>query len=1174
MRQKWRLHQGWYFREEDVAECLKEKGPEQQPEKWQEVTIPHTFRLEPYAHRGITTAQGIGTYVRYFPLEKELEKKKLYVTFEAVMGVTEVWLNGILLHTNYCGYLPFVVCLNKAAHFDGKDNVLVVRTDNRDNAQVPPGKPQELLDFTYFGGMYRDVWLEAVEDIFITDPIYEKQEDQGGVILEYPFISKEMARIAVRVQIRSTREKEELASVIYEVVDEKGTSVATDKIELQLAACAARNVETDLEIKTPFLWSLDMPSLYYLNISVYVDGVMLDRKETRFGIRKIEVDREQGVLINDEVQPFLSGVNRHQDYPVIGNAAPVSMQRRDAILFKEAGFQVVRAAHYPMSEAFLDACDELGILVFEATPGWQWYPTDNPEPFSSRVRDNIRQMVRRDRNHPCILAYETVLNETYHVPYGFSRESALTALAEQKSAKIAGESYGYDARPEANGIDRESDFIYGFQDPLEKTEKAVMFLREYTDCYIEYYGEFNSRRVTRGTADGFYPHGEARNLVKANQMLFRNLPEDYSLARCYKMRQENPAFVGAAIWTGIDSRGAGSLMSPCGIWDGYRLPKTSYWAYASQQEEKTILHIASGWTEKAPVLDKSEELVQIGTDELREIYVYSNVKKVILTVESQGKIVWEKEETPYLEENAEYLPHPPFYFSQVPYIKGAVLRAKGFDAKGKLIAEDVRKTAGAPHHLKVSADMLGIPMRSDGNDLVLVRAEIVDENGVFCADAEQKIYFTIEGDAEIVGEGDLLAETNPAWAEAGIASIYVKAGNTPGEITIYASGKGLIEGKFALEIQPSEDQCIVGRRFDHVKKTRKGKANLLNHEHVGEIEEIKNAKIEEENYPESVLLKEKACWKLNGETYFQTKCQILSGDENADLLIYLDDVLRWKGKAGALRLCVDGAKNLRVEVRANIPTEVLLLSPYLWKENLDTEETELTKNIAFGKPASASINSEHAQDIWADGAWFGENPREGIQEWKVDLGTAHNLRNAKVLVGGQMGSDCTFYQYEIYTSSDDVYWTKQAENRRTSWTNGVLDYFTAENVRYVKVVFVSVDGRLLAGIQKFEVYEDHGVDSVNEYALSGIVVKDNDLVFEPNCLEYQLPKQDEIMIQAVAFDLNAKITIAGEEVEQPKDHRILSANPVRIRRDDCEGIAEIKVCAASGKGARSYKIIF
>lgn len=217
MRQKWRLHQGWYFIEEDVADCLDERGPEQCPKYWQEITVPHTFRLEPYAHRGITTAQGIGTYVKYFPLSPELKEKNLYLTFEAVMGVTKVWLNGTLLYTNYCGYLPFIVFMNDAAYFDGRENILVISTDNRDNGQVPPGKPQNLLDFTYFGGMYRDVWLEAVEDIFITDPLYEKMEARGGIILEYPVISKEKARISVRTQVRSTRAKEERITLLYEV---------------------------------------------------------------------------------------------------------------------------------------------------------------------------------------------------------------------------------------------------------------------------------------------------------------------------------------------------------------------------------------------------------------------------------------------------------------------------------------------------------------------------------------------------------------------------------------------------------------------------------------------------------------------------------------------------------------------------------------------------------------------------------------------------------------------------------------------------------------------------------------------------------------------------------------------------------------------------------------------
>lgn len=161
-------------------------------------------------------------------------------------------------------------------------------------------------------------------------------------------------------------------------------------------------------------------------------------------------------------------------------------------------------------------------------------------------------------------------------------------------------------------------------------------------------------------------------------------------------------------------------------------------------------------------------------------------------------------------------------------------------------------------------------------------------------------------------------------------------------------------------------------------------------------------------------------------------------------------------------------------------------------------------NIAFGKPATASVNAEGAEELWHDGMWFGGRPKDGLQEWQVDLGDSYDVRNAMVQVGGQMGSDCTFYQYEIHTSADGEHWQKSAENRRTSWSNGVLDYFTARNVRYVKVIFVSVDGRLSAAIKKFEIYQDYGVDTVSEYALSGILVDNNDMIFTSNYAEYIL----------------------------------------------------------------------
>lgn len=1192
MRERWRMHQNWYFIPEDYSAQMGESGPEVRPELWEAVTLPHTFRLEPYAHRGITTAQGIGTYVRYFPLDDAAKEKNLYLTFEAVMGVTDVWLNGVLLHTkladktpdeggeihtNYGGYLPFVVCLNDAAYFDGRENVLVVRTNNQNNGQVPPGKPQELLDFTYFGGIYRDVWLDAVEDIFVTDPLYEDVENGGGIVLEYPLVSKEKAVVSVKTQLRSMKKEEQKVRLVQQIMDTDENCAAEWSVQLTLTPQTAGEILAEIEVEKPQLWNTEHPYLYELVTSVWAGDVLKDQKKTRFGIRQIETNREQGIVINGEVQPFLSGINRHQDYPVIGNAAPASMQKRDAVLYKEAGFQVIRAAHYPMSEEFLNACDELGLLLFEATPGWQWYPTDEPEPFTSRVRNNIRQMVRRDRNHPCVLAYETVLNETYHIPYGYSRDSALTALAEQKSAKTAGESYGYDPSPEANGIDKVSDFIYGFQDPLEKTEKAVMFHREYTDCYIEHYGEFNSRRVTRGTADGFYPHGEARNLVKANQMLWRNLDDEYSLASCYELHEKNPAFTGAAIWTGIDSRGFNGYMSPCGVWDGYRLPKISYWAYASQQEEKPVLYLASEWTKTAPVLDKAETEVKIGTDAFREIYVYSNAGTVVLTVEKDGEILWEKTQKPYTGENAGYLPHPPFYFAEVPYAEGTVLRARGYDAQGNLLAEDHRKTAGEPHHIRVYADFQGIPLQADGNDVVFLRAEILDKDNVLCADAEPRVFFEVEGDAQIVGTGDLLTDANPVLAEAGIASAYLRAGNTSGVVRVKASTKELSGDSVEISLIPAEHPEFVGKCLKDENLSSGKRANLSTHLISGDVSVVPLETVDGEVYPESILLGGSASWKLKGENYLQMRCKVKSGDRNAQLLIYQDDILRWRGKADQeenITLALEDAGILRTELRAETPTEILLFSPYLWKGERREKPTELSVNLAFGKPATATDGAESAENLWKGGAWFGGQPKDGPQEWQVDLGEVCAVRNARVDVGCQMGSDCTLYHYEIHTSDNGADWEKQAENSRTSWSNGVLDYFTAEHVRYVKVIFTGVDGRLSAGIRRFEIYRDYGVDDVREYALSGIVVEENDLVFSSESLEYTLPEQEKLTIRALAADPNAEVRVCGTSVVQPENHQIHDVQPVTVCRADCNGKAEIEVRSASGKGVRTYKIQF
>ncbi|MGL6173991.1 MAG: sugar-binding domain-containing protein, partial [Cellulosilyticaceae bacterium] len=164
MRKRLSFNQGWKFVREYVEEAIAVDYELEKLERWESVNLPHSLRLEPFEKAGVFTYQGIGMYRKHFVLEQKWVDKKLFIEFEAVMGVTDVWVNGVHLqtalanetpdeagaeaHTNYGGYLPFVVALEGIVKFDGTENVIVVLTDNRDNGQVPPGKPQALLDFT------------------------------------------------------------------------------------------------------------------------------------------------------------------------------------------------------------------------------------------------------------------------------------------------------------------------------------------------------------------------------------------------------------------------------------------------------------------------------------------------------------------------------------------------------------------------------------------------------------------------------------------------------------------------------------------------------------------------------------------------------------------------------------------------------------------------------------------------------------------------------------------------------------------------------------------------------------------------------------------------------------------------------------------------------------------
>lgn len=546
-------------------------------------------------------------------------------------------------------------------------------------------------------------------------------------------------------------------------------------------------------------------------------------------------------------------------------------------------------------------------------------------------------------------------------------------------------------------------------------------------------------------------------------------------------------------------------------------------------------------------------------------------------MENTHAVIWKKRETPYLEEGAAFLPHPPFYFPGVPYENGTILHACGYDKEGRIIAEDSRRTAGKPYRIQLKAETLGIPLQADENDMILLHAEILDNDGVLCTNAEHRIYFETEGDIKIVGNNHLLADTNPARAEAGIASVYLQAGKTAGRVSVAASAEGLWGDKIEIELVSPISPDFPGTIYESVHERQFGEENLSVHDMTGDAERAGLAENHGELYPDSICLFGTANWRLRDETYLEMACSIVRGDRNAELLIYLDDILKWKGKpdfSDKITVIVENASEMRMEIRAAEFTQIMLYSPYLWKGQVEEIHTELQENIAFGKPASATVNSKDAENVWGKGGWLGGRPADGAQEWQVDLGEPMCVRNARVYVGGQMGSDCTVFQYEIHTSADGISWEKRIRNSRTGWSNGVLDYFSAQNVRYIKVVFMKVDGMLSAGIQNFEVYRDYGVDSVREYALSGIDVKGEDLVFSPECTDYTLSEHKQITVRAMAYDPNAVVTICGKRTEYPPDGKIVSVEPVIVSKEECGGKAVIEVFAASGKASGKYFLHF
>ena len=359
--------------------------------RFQRVTIPHTNKVLPWHSFDDKDYQFISLYRRHFKLPSAMRGKRVFVDFGGVMTAATVSLNGKPLGDYRGGYTPFTFELTADLNWRG-DNVLAVEVDSTERADIPPFGGQ--IDYLTFGGIYRDVQLRVVSETFIENvfakPVNVLTNERGVDVRIFLNNQDSSSPLKVTVELRD------------------GTRVIATKSD-ELPAIAAPHYDLRLsKLSSVELWDLDHPKLYEVQVKLHSEATLIDQYETRIGFREARFT-EDGFYLNGR-HVKLRGLNRHQTFPYVGQAMPARVQRRDALILKqELKCNVVRTSHYPQSPHFLDACDDIGLLVFEEIPGWQHIGDQQWKELSVGY---VEAMIKRDWNHPAVILWGVRVNES------------------------------------------------------------------------------------------------------------------------------------------------------------------------------------------------------------------------------------------------------------------------------------------------------------------------------------------------------------------------------------------------------------------------------------------------------------------------------------------------------------------------------------------------------------------------------------------------------------------------------------------------------------------------------------------------------------------------------------------------------------------------------------------
>jgi beta-galactosidase len=708
--------------------------------KFDQVVIPHTNAPLPWHGFDEKTYEFVSLYRRRFKLPLEARGQHVFVDFEGVMTASTVWINGTKLGEYKGGYTPFSFELTPHLDFDG-ENLLAVDVDSTERPDIPPFGYE--IDYLTFGGIYREVSLRIVPSTFIENTFVRPRD----VLSASPSVD-------VDCFVQNLDGSKDLLTIEVELLEgDRVLAKGSQKIAASSNPSEPSAHRVRLEkLGGIQLWDVDKRNLYTARVRLRHAAQLLDEDSRRFGFRQAQFT-DHGFELNGKVIK-LRGLDRHQTFPFVGQAMPGRVQRRDVqILRNQLKCNIVRTSHYPQSRHFLDACDEVGLLVLEEIPGWQHIGDAAWKDISV---DNVRRMIRRDWNHPSIILWGVRINESKDDHDFYTRTNALA--------------HQLDPTRQTGGIRyfQESEFLedvftmndFGF--PL-KPPNHPRYLN------TEFVGHT-------------YPTKTIDQVERLTEHTLRH-------ARIHDQLASNPQYAGGIGWCAFDYNthgdfGSGDRICYHGVTDIFREPKPAAGFYKSQCDpaEEIVLQPAFHWARGDASIGFSKAVVCSNCDHLK-FYI-------------DDKLVGEAD--PDRQQFA-HLRYAPFVLDMKElFHKWGDLRIEGYIG-GKQVIEKRMSGRG------VDTKFLTLPddtqLIADGADSTRVVLRVTDEFGAVRPFANDAIQFEIEGPAQIVGD-------NPFSLIGGTGAVWIRARETPGKARLKAVHPRLGPQQVEIELVAGTPEAV------------------------------------------------------------------------------------------------------------------------------------------------------------------------------------------------------------------------------------------------------------------------------------------------------------------------------------------------------------------------------